>query len=1077
MSTIDYRLAPRPAGGTRVPHLDEHQRRVVEHPGGPLLVLAGPGTGKTTTLVEAIVDRVERRGASPESVLALTFSRRAAEQLRDRVIARLGRTVSTSLSTTFHSFAYSLVRRYDAETPHATRPPLRLLSAPEQEVLLRDLLTSSEHAVTWPPSLAEARRTRGFAREVAALVARAVERGIGYERLASIGEREGRPELVSAAAFMQQYDDVLGSRNMIDYSGLIATAAGILQDPAQPAREEMRARFRHVFVDEYQDTDPSQVALLQSLVAPGAELVVVGDPHQSIYAFRGAEVRGILEFPTRFPGADGAPAPVVALGTTRRFGPHLLAAAQRVAARLPLPGTIDGAARAAFAAPRADDAAPPGVVQIRTFENERAEAEHLADLLRRAHLEDGVPWGEMAVLVRSARSTVPGLRRALVAAGVPVAVSSDETPLSQEPAVLPLIEALHVVADPDHLDADRAETLLLSPLVGADAVELRALARALRARERESGVVARPSAALIEEALRAPHVLDGVESAAVHRVRAFTELVGRARQRLEAGGSLEEVLWELWDGTSWPARLQAGVAAGGGAARLAHRDLDAVCALFDYAGRAQEHLGAGGVVEFLEQLRAQQIPADTLVEQGARGDAVRLMTAHRSKGLEWRLVVVAHVQEQAWPDLRLRTSLLRADELGHDGLVERPTARALLAEERRLFYVACTRARERLVVTAVASTADDGEEASRFLGELAADPADVVHVVGRPARPLSLAGLVAELRRTCADEEVAEPVRRAAAARLARLAAAEHQGRPLVPAAHPGTWWGTRALSRAEAPLLAADTPVRITASMLTAIERCPLRWFLERRAGGEQTGNQGQGFGNVVHALADRLGSGELDGPPEAVVDGLMEHLDRVWSEIPFRTPWSAALEREAARAALVRYLHWLDRARSRERVATEQDFEAQVVLDDGTRATLHGRADRLEIDAEGRVVVVDLKTTKYPPADKDVPADPQLGLYQLAVENGGFDAVLPEDARPGRPGGAELWQLRKESRGLLKVQAQDPLPSGGEEPRLIDEQIRTAVELVREEAFPTRPEKQQCDRCDFRPMCPSWNSQGVVS
>jgi len=109
-----YRLAPAGTAPVAAPELDAHQRAVVDHPGGPLLVLAGPGTGKTTTLVEAIVDRIEQRGASPESVLALTFSRKAAEQLRDRVTARLGRTMATTLSSTFHSYAYGLVRRFSA---------------------------------------------------------------------------------------------------------------------------------------------------------------------------------------------------------------------------------------------------------------------------------------------------------------------------------------------------------------------------------------------------------------------------------------------------------------------------------------------------------------------------------------------------------------------------------------------------------------------------------------------------------------------------------------------------------------------------------------------------------------------------------------------------------------------------------------------------------------------------------------------------------------------------------------------------------------------------------------------------
>ena len=132
MTSPTYRLV-RPSSIAVVPDLDPRQRRVAEHPGGPLLVLAGPGTGKTTTLVEAIVRRIEG-GAHPDSVLALTFSRKAAEQLRDRVTARLGRTMATTLSSTFHSFAYGIVRRYAPAELY--RDPLHLLSAPEQDVVL-----------------------------------------------------------------------------------------------------------------------------------------------------------------------------------------------------------------------------------------------------------------------------------------------------------------------------------------------------------------------------------------------------------------------------------------------------------------------------------------------------------------------------------------------------------------------------------------------------------------------------------------------------------------------------------------------------------------------------------------------------------------------------------------------------------------------------------------------------------------------------------------------------------------------------------------------------------------------------
>ena len=157
-----YRLV-RPSLTGEPPVLDEQQQRVADHDGGPLLVLAGPGTGKTTTLVEAIVRRIDE-GTHPDQILALTFSRKAAEQLRDRVTARVGRTMSASIGSTFHSFAYGLIRRYAPTELYVG--PLRLLSAPEQDVVLRELLQDHPESIRWPDDLRHALGTRGFAREV-----------------------------------------------------------------------------------------------------------------------------------------------------------------------------------------------------------------------------------------------------------------------------------------------------------------------------------------------------------------------------------------------------------------------------------------------------------------------------------------------------------------------------------------------------------------------------------------------------------------------------------------------------------------------------------------------------------------------------------------------------------------------------------------------------------------------------------------------------------------------------------------------------------------------------------------------
>jgi ATP-dependent exoDNAse (exonuclease V) beta subunit len=551
-------------------------------------------------------------------------------------------------------------------------------------------------------------------------------------------------------------------------------------------------------------------------------------------------------------------------------------------------------------------------------------------------------------------------------------------------------------------------------------------------------------------------------------------LVARTRAQLDGGASAEELLWTLWAGTSWPTRLRRSVELGGGSARRAHRDLDSICALFEAAARAEETRDRVGAREFLATLVAQQIPADTLAERGARGAAVRLLTAHRAKGLEWRLVVVAHVQQDGWPDLRRRSTLLGADRIGAHGLVPATTAREMLTEERRLFYVACTRARERLVVTAVASPEDDGDQPSRFIHELGVS---VEAVEGRPARTLSLGGLVSELRRTTADPAVSPALRQAAARRLAGLAAETAGDRALVPMADPSTWWGTRAATRSVQPLRDPDRPMPVSASLLDGISTCPTQWFLAREAGGITRSHQSANLGEIVHALAQRIAAGELEVTPDASgVETLMQHVGEVWDRMEFRTPWARARELERTRAALARFLAW-HAGNSRTVIGIEQEFRAVVDLPDGEQIRLSGYADRLELDADGRVVVVDLKTTRAKPTDKSMATNVQLGLYQLAVDRGAIDGLpgLPEGHAVA--GGAELVQLGLRDGGPeAVVQTQGVQADDGSERTALRGQLARAAQLLRAEQFPAIV-GEQCRDCPFEPICPAKSAGHVVA
>ncbi|MEU5547561.1 ATP-dependent DNA helicase [Streptomyces sioyaensis] len=1129
-----YRLVRTAPERVDPPALDAAQRAVVDHRHGPLLVLAGPGTGKTTTLVESVVRRV-RAGDDPERILVLTFSRKAAVELRDRLAARLSgpdappagpavpgggpRRPGIPQATTFHSFCYALVRAHqDAEL---FADPLRLLSGPEQDLVVRELLEGQAELagagrgrVRWPDELRACLTTRGFADEVRAVLARSRELGLGPDALGAFAARTGRPDWSAAAGFLAEYLDVLDAQGVLDYAELVHRAVLLAEHTDTAA--QLAAAYDAVYVDEYQDTDAAQVRLLRALAgnhtasaapgSPGRTLVAFGDPDQSIYAFRGADVNGILDFPETFRRGDGTPAPVAVLGTSRRSGAALLAATRLLTRRMPLTRLPAAKVRAHREPVPVRDG---GRVEAYTYPTSGAELDNIADILRRAHLEDGVPWREMAVLVRAGGRSLPAVRRALTSAGVPLDIDGDDLPLRHEPAVAPLLTALRAAARaalrhdpaatsdapsdeaapedagpgqatpddtgpgqatpddaagaPGWLDAETATDLLTSPLGGMDSADLRRLGRALREEERSAGQpLPRPSDELIARALAEPQRLVAHDPGYARGAQRLGLLLRKARALLAGGGTAEQALWELWDGTPWPQRLERAAHRGGAAGRNADRDLDAVVALFETAARAEERTGGRGALNFLEELDAQDIAADTLTRRAVRPDAVRLMTAHRAKGLEWRLVVVAGVQEGLWPDLRRRGSLLEADRIGRDGLAEPLPAGALLAEERRLFYVAATRARERLVVTAVKAAADDGDQPSRFLTELGVTPQDVT---GRPRRPLSVAALVAELRATTVDPAATPALREAAAQRLAQLAALrDDDHHPLVPAAHPDTWWGLHEPTHSSIPLRDRDRPVVLSGSALDQLAHtCSLQWFLGREVKADTPATAAQGFGNVVHVLADEVASGRT--PADLAV--LMERLDSVWDALAFDAPWKSRQEKDTARAALERFLRWhvMEReTRGRDTVATEHGFD--LTLRAGTyEVRIRGSMDHVSRDAQGRAYVVDFKTGKQKPTGPEVARHPQLAVYQLAVREGALDDAF--DGRTPDPGGAELVHLRlgapqKEGGDALPaVQAQQPL-----EGEWVGELLATAAGRVLEERF-TPTTGTHCTHCTFRASC----------
>ena len=403
-----------------------------------------------------------------------------------------------------------------------------------------------------------------------------------------------------------------------------------------------------------------------------------------------------------------------------------------------------------------------------TFDSDSAQASAVADTIRRARLQGQVgAWSEIAVLVRSAND-ITALSFALQRAAIPVSSVADAQPMRQQAGAKSLLELVEHALAPARSSAELIEQVLLGPIGGFDPGSLRAMKRHLlsqeRARQADSGRPVRTSQQLLRLAALGEIVVDGLPDELRSPLVNISSLTAQVGELISTREPIESILWQIWQASSWPNRLRSAAKRPGAAGRFANRDLDSVVALFAAAARSDEIFDAKrDVADFVDEMRRQ------VLAMGERGrgrpapDAVSLLTAHSAKGLEWDFVIVAGVQDQTWPDLRSKPSLLDVDQLTRDTETAHDASFAeQLDDERRLFYVACTRARKRLLITAVHSI-DGSVRPSRFLDRVAgARGVRRRHEAGYRQAPLALWALVAELRSVVEDEGASTELRQEA---------------------------------------------------------------------------------------------------------------------------------------------------------------------------------------------------------------------------------------------------------------------------------------------------------------------------
>ena len=639
--------------------LNPQQREAVTHEGGPLLVVAGAGSGKTRVLTRRIAYLLGARDVHPGSVLAITFTNKAAGEMKERVAQLVGGRARVMWVSTFHSACVRILRREGGRFGFSSSFSIYDQADSQRLMTLvcRDLDLDPRR---YPP--------RQLSHQVSALKNDLVDHEEAARRAANHHER------VVAEAY-GLYQQRLGQANAFDFDDLIMTTVHLLQAFPDVA-EHYRRRFRHVLVDEYQDTNHAQYVLVRELVGSGAdagELVVVGDADQSIYAFRGATIRNIMQFEEDYPQAR-----VVLLEQNYRSTQTILSAANAVIARNP-----DRTPKRLWT-----DAGDGEPIVGYVADDEHGEAQFVADEIDRLADEGLATPGEVAVFYRTnAQSRV--LEEIFIRVGMPYRVVGGVR-FYERREVRDALAYLRVVANPE--DSVSLRRVLNVPRRGiGDRSEAMVEAHAQRTRT------------TFWQALRSAADAPGLAARALTSIEEFVGLLDEVRAAADAGAPPAEVLEQVLDRTGYLASLEESDDPQDGTRLDNIRELVAVAR--EYSEAAPD----GTLVGFLERV-SLVADADDIPEGEDHGGLVTLMTLHTAKGLEFPVVFLTGMEDGVFPHQR---SLSDPQEL---------------SEERRLAYVGVTRARERLYLSRAGVRSAWGAPAhnppSRFLEEIPASLVD-----------------------------------------------------------------------------------------------------------------------------------------------------------------------------------------------------------------------------------------------------------------------------------------------------------------------------------------------------------------
>ena len=1007
-NTLKLNLVRAPFKNELIDHtqLNDQQKQAVNHRGSPLLVLGDAGSGKTTTLITAVAKRISE-GQDPNSILVITYGRHSASRLRDQIASAnpASHTVSEPIARTFHSIAFLILNDQLTNTDSSKYV---LLSGAEQDAQIRELLAidaANPAATLWPKELIPALTTRGFAKELRDFIGRATERGSSPAELIKYADKYEQKYWPAICEFWQRYRQSLALRdvttsasvNRIDPSEIIIAAAEKLEGN-QNLLDKYRKLFQTIYVDEFQESDRAQRRLLQLL--SGQELVIFADPQSAVGRFRGADPDNLLS--------------------------DLEQSGIKNIIKLP----------ASFRVIKDQ--------QVAMLSSASDEANYIAHQFRSAHLRQGVPWSQMAVILRSPGAQVSALQRAFAMNSIPVEIDAVALSLADNPAIKPIITLAQIAIGQLKLipsNWDQIEELLKSELAGADAISIRQMRISLS--KDQKGDLTKSSTELILDALTSPTAdLPWEQLTPLKRINDLLKEVKKVSSKSQ---DISDLLWSIWsnaknyEGELISSAWQQQALAGGNRGAIADQNLDALITLFEVARRFSERLPGAKAGLFIDQLLGEKILSDSITASAQRGEVVQVMTVHSAKGLQWRYVALAGMQEGSWPNLKQRGSLLGSERLveifrhgiSNPAQLDAISASGLAEDEKRLLNVAVTRATEKLIITAVSQ---EDNQPSRYFEKFAPGEIEITQA----ARAITQPALVADLRRLASRASNKEEA--VFAQRMLKTLAVNG-----VQRAEPKNWVGNTPIST-DLPVIKSDEVLRISPSSLESFTECSLKWLLEQ-SGGKDADSTAQVLGTAIHVIAAQL----LE-QPSLSLDQLEDKLKGAWSLIDMNKGWIKDYEYRRAAAMLEKFYSW-NLKNKNTLVGVEERFEFKL-----GNAMVSGSIDRIELTAENKYYIVDLKTGATAISYEKALDNKQLQSYQLAVVNDGFKEKLEHQAVAG----AELVFV-----GDHKAKDAKPRPQDAVKVDEVTAELSQIAQGMSDKSF-VATINERCRTCAVKSSCP---------